>query len=57
MVAQMVGCVHPVASPVVVERGDMTLALSSFPAQLVKVQFMAKEVTHSGLNISFKQGA
>ena len=57
MVAQVVGCVNPVASPVVVERGGMPWDLSSLLAQLIEALFLVKEITHSALHITFKQGA
>ena len=42
----MAGCVHPVASPIVVKRGGMLKALSSFLAQLIKVVlFSFEEIT------------
>ena len=57
MMAKVVGCIHPVDSPAVMERGGMPGALSSFLVQLVKVLFPIKNVTDYILYISFKQEA
>ena len=53
MVALMVGCIQPVASPTLLERGGMPGDLNSFLFQLFKALFTVKKVTDSALYISF----
>ena len=45
MVAEMVGYVYLLATPVVVKRGRHAMSPELFPAQLVKVPCSVKEVT------------
>ena len=55
MVDEVTCCVHPEAFPVVFQRGGMTSALGSLPAQWAEALLLVKETAYHTLNISLQQ--